>query len=493
MKIMISYPPIDTKKGTPLLSQNRQFQYFHNPTYIYPMVPASAATLLKQNGYEVIWNDCIAQGWDYKKFIEFVEGERPDLIAMETKTPVIKQHWKIINDLKQLSTIDHQLWTVLMGDHVTALPQESMESSKVDFVLTGGDYDFMLLNLCNFLGKQRESKQLSAELEPGVWYRSNGEIKNTGRFQLNHDLDNLPFIDRDLTKWQFYAYENGNYKRTPGSYIMAGRDCWWSKCTFCSWTQMYPEFRVRRVDNVLDEIGHLIESYEVREVMDDTGTFPVGEWLREFCHGMIKRGYHEKIHLDCNMRFGACSLEDYQLMKKAGFRLLLFGLESANQETLDRISKNLKVETIIESCKLASQAGLSPHLTVMFGYPWEGYEEAKRTMELGKFLMKKGYAHTLQSTIVIPYPGTSLFRECEDKSLLKTLDWNRYDMWEPVMKTPLAENKLMEAVRVVYKVAFDPEFIARRLFSIRSLDDLKFFFRAVVKVKGHLLDFAHKS
>ncbi len=42
-------------------------------------------------------------------------------------------------------------------------------------------------------------------------------------------------------------------------------------------------------------------------------------------------------------------------------------------------------------------------------------------------------------------------------------------------------------------MAFDPEFIVRRLFSIRSLDDLNFFFRAVVKVKGHLLDFAHKS
>ena len=47
LKIAISYPPLESKKGTPLLSQNRQFQWFSDPTYIYPMIPATAATLLK--------------------------------------------------------------------------------------------------------------------------------------------------------------------------------------------------------------------------------------------------------------------------------------------------------------------------------------------------------------------------------------------------------------------------------------------------------------
>ena len=46
----------------------------------------------------------------------------------------------------------------LVGDHVTALPLESMEQSKVDFVLTGGDYDFLMLNLVNFLDKNGNSE-----------------------------------------------------------------------------------------------------------------------------------------------------------------------------------------------------------------------------------------------------------------------------------------------------------------------------------------------
>ena len=74
MKVMISYPPISKEKGCPTLGQNRQFQYFRSPTYIYPVVPATAATLLKENGFEVIWNDCIAEDWSYDKFLNFVKG-----------------------------------------------------------------------------------------------------------------------------------------------------------------------------------------------------------------------------------------------------------------------------------------------------------------------------------------------------------------------------------------------------------------------------------
>src|SRR3989338_1759353 len=110
MKIFIGYPPLGTSKGIPLLSQNRQFQYFKKPTYIYPVVPASAATLLKQAGYQVIWNDCIAEGWSLAKFYSFVAEEKPDLIAWETKTPVIQEHWGIINRLKELSAIGCRLY-----------------------------------------------------------------------------------------------------------------------------------------------------------------------------------------------------------------------------------------------------------------------------------------------------------------------------------------------------------------------------------------------
>ena len=505
MKISISYPPLKSNKGIPLLSQNRQFQWFSNPTYIYPVVPAYAATMLNRDGFDVVWDDGIAEELSYINWEDKLIKNRPDIIVMETKTPVVKRHWNIINNLKNReSKANWKPIFILVGDHVTALPEESFKESKVDFVLTGGDYDFLLLNLCKNIGLYKENKieKFINNLEPGIYFRKNGSILNTGKFQLNHDLNELPFIDRELTRWQLYAYENGNYERTPGTYLMAGRDCWWRKnggCKFCAWTVLYPTYRTRKPEKVLDEIGELIEKYHVKEIMDDTGTFPAGEYLREFCQGMIKRGYNKKIYFDCNVRFGVLTKEDYELMAKAGFRFLLYGLESANQGTVDRLNKGIQLNEIEKELKMAKEANkevgshLEPHVTCMVGYPWETKKQAEKTIAMTKDLFAQGLIDTLQATIVIPYPGTALFNECEKNGWLKTRRWECYDMSQSVMKTPMRSEEVRALTQRIYKSFMTLRFLGRKIVSVRNIEDLKFFWRAGKALIGHLADFKRKN
>jgi len=515
MKIAIGYPPIETTKGIPQISQNRQFQWTASGPaayFIYPIIPASAATLLKSKGYEVVWLDGLAEKWSYERWLKEVKKEQPDLIMLEAKTPVIKKYWEITSDLKKLKIENCKLKIVLVGDHVTALPRESMENCSVDYILTGGDYDFLLLELCNFLknnpvsqfrGKARRSlasgkaasfaRKASKYLPSGIYYRDRDKVKNTGKFQLTGDLDSLPMIDRDLTKWQLYAYKNSNFYRAPGAYTMFGRDCWWGKCSFCSWTTLFPGscYRVIKVKKALDEIGQLIEKYHLREIMDDSGTFPVGEWLREFCQGMIKRDYNKKIRINCNMRFNAgLSPEDYQLMGKAGFRFVLYGLESASQKTLDKVNKNLKIEQIEPVLKWAKKAGLMPHLTVMIGYPWEDEKDVQNTIALAERLFKNGLADSMQATIIIPYPGTFLFDYCQKNGLLKTKNWDRYDMRETVIKTKASEKKLLAAIRGLYSHSiWTPRFIINTLFQLKSIDGIKYVSFQALKYFGKLWQF----
>lgn len=496
MKIAISYPPLESKKGTPLLSQNRQFQWFSDPTYIYPVVPASAATLLAKNGYEVFWDDGISEGLSYAEWKNRIIREKPDLIAIETKTPVIKKHWEIIADLKKESLkienlpAGRQGWKLkiaVMGDHVTALPAESLKNSPVDYVLTGGDYDFALLNLANYLSK-------GEPLTGGVYYKNtDGEIINSGPVDISqNNLEELPIIDRKLTKWKLYAYKNGNFKKTPGAYVMNGRDCWWGKCSFCSWTTLFSCQSYRRVSakKALDEIGQLIE-LGAREIMEDSGTLPIGEWLQEFCAGMIERGYHKKVLIDCNMRLNAIQdLEVWQLMKKAGFRMILFGLESANQPTLDKINKGLKIEEIEPALKMCVKAGLEPHLTVMVGYPWENQKDAQNSLDFTKKLFRQNLISSLQATIAIPYPGTPLYADCQKNNLLLTTDYDRFDQREPVMKTGISEIEIKKMIRNFYRSFLTPSFLLKKLTSIRSLADAHFILRAGGKIIGHLKDFS---
>ena len=483
MRVAICYPPLPSEKGVPLLSQNRQFQWFSRPTYIFPVVPATAATMLKAAGHDVLWLDGIAEELSPEEFDRRLREFNPDYAVIETKTPVVKRHWRWIGEHPSQTTR-----YILVGDHVTAMPDESMENCPVDFILTGGDWDFLLMNLVEAGGD-------ATRYEPGIWYRSDDgkEVKNTGRFQLNHDLKKTPWIDRDLCRWKLYAVKNGNFRRTPGAYIMSGRDCWHAKCTFCSWTTLYPTYRTRDPYDVVNEVEHLVKEYGVKEIMDDSGSFPVGGFLKVFCDEMIKRGLNSKVRIDCNMRFGKLTADDYRLMRKAGFRLVLFGVESANQYTLDRFVKALKVEDVEQGAKWASEAGLDVHLTFMFGHAWEGKAEIANTVALARKMLAKGWASTLQCTLTIPYPGTPLFKELAAADGLTTLDWDEYDMRRAITKTPLVtEDEIKCAIREVYRGFLQPAALLRRLASTRTLFDFSFYYRGIRSLMGHLLDFRGK-
>jgi len=496
MKIAICYPPLENKKGAPLLSQNRQFQWFSNSLVsyaIYPVVMASMATLLQTKDHQVAWLDGIAKKWSFNKFLKKLKDFQPDLVVIETKTPVVKKHWQILKKIQNSKTLKFQ--TAIVGDHVSSLPEESLQNSPVDFVLTGGDYDFAILNLVNYLKGEEK-------LAPGVWYQKKSKIqnskskiniKNTGKPILKHNLNSLPLIDRDLTCWRDYAYKNSNFYRAPGAYTMFARDCWWGKCTFCSWAHnLYPvkTFRTVPVEKALNEIGHLIKNYHIKEIMDDSGTFPVGDWLRNFCRGMIERGYNKKIKFNCNMRFNTdLTKKDYQLMGQAGFRFLLYGLESANQKTLDKIDKNLKIDQVEEVLQWATEAKMMPHVTVMIGWPWEKESDIKKTINFVKNLFKKGLIFTMQATIVIPYPGTPLFAEAKKKGWLKTQKWADYDMRKSILKIDISDQKLKSYIQSLFSSFATPQFIWRTISSIRNFDDIKYITFQGLKFISKKMDF----
>ncbi|MBN1162301.1 radical SAM protein [Patescibacteria group bacterium] len=496
-KIVIGYPPIAQEKGTPLLSQNRQFQYFNAPCYIYPMVPAYAASLAQERGYDVVWMDGIAEKMSYSEWASKFINEKPDILMIETKAPVVRQHWKIVDELKNELP---ELVIVLVGDHVTCFPEESLNSCSADFIILGGDYDFVLSDLADSLSS-------GTTLPGGIWGRSSNkklelpkETENKGKYfvtgssQLKHKLDDLPFIDRDLTKWKLYAYENGNYKYKPATYMYSGRDCWWNRCTFCIWDHsLYPRGSYRRFspERLFAEVKHVVDNYGVREIFDDAGTLFVGPPLKKFCQLLIDSGYNKKVVYSCNMRLNALNQEYYDLMGKANFRFILYGMESANQETLDRIDKGMKVEDIEKGVIMAKKAGLEPHLTVMLGYPWETEEMVKNTINLARDLFKRGYVDTMQATITIPYPGTPLYNECVKNGWLRVdpKDYEAFDMRGPVMKTPFPVERIYDFTQELYSSFFTPQYIIRKVLAVRSPDDVKFLFMAARRLIGHLLDF----
>lgn len=266
--------------------------------------------------------------------------------------------------------------------------------------------------------------------------------------QIDVPFDQLPYPDRQFTdalnpRWQSY----GNYKFHPATHMMASNLCWYGKCTFCIDTaklQGGEKRGIRSVDHVMGEIDDLIAS-GYREVFDDSGTFPVGDWLDEFCFKMRQKGRHKKIKVGCNMK--PVNI-DYKMMALSGFRFILVGIESANQSTLDKIQKGQKADKQIEYLKKMNDAGLEVHLTSMFGYEWETDEDAQRTVDMIHLALRKGYVKTAQASVYSP-PRTK----------------------------PDPKSKGHKWIPRVYDVYKNPEFWYRKIKDIKRWEDVTYLIR----------------
>lgn len=486
MKIAFCYPPFSKGGRFPNLPQNRQFIYTASKAVkLYPVVMATAATWLRNLGHEVLWLDGITRRLDWGIYERNLSSFYPDLLVLETKAPIMKKLWQYINKIKNKKT---KVKIVLVGDHVTYFPEESFKNSQIDFILTGGDYDFLLVNLVEHLEKGKE-------LEPGIYFRDKAKVENTGRFRLDHDLDETPILDRNLTRWCDYGEA---YLYRPCAYIMSGRGCGRgiSKvgvCTFCVWQHSLwaRTARLRSPRNVVEEIKLLVELYGVREIFDDTEAGPIWntEWLREFHHEMHREALLGRVILSTNARADALDDETCALLKRSGFRLLKVGLESGNEETLRRLGKMETLEQIKQGVKTAKDHRLVVMLTTMVGYPWETEEEARQTYEVARELMlyKTRAGDSLQSSIIIPYPGTPLHGQARKNGwLLYGDDYEKYDMSVPVLKTQIDTDKWC---RKMWQVHYEPMFLLGSLITIRSSHDVALLLRGVRSLWGHVKDY----
>jgi radical SAM superfamily enzyme YgiQ (UPF0313 family) len=112
--------------------------------------------------------------------------------------------------------------------------------------------------------------------------------------------------------------------------------------------------------------------------------------------------------------------------------------------------------------------------------------EAWNTYRLAKELFEKGWATTLQATILIPYPGSKLHEEARRRGWLKTSNWDDYDMTGQVLQTALSDSEMEEIINKMYRLYLDPKYMLHRLNDIKNLDDIRFAIRGARKVIGKI-------
>ena len=378
-----------------MVSQNRNVQYFKVPTYLLPVTYAQAATWIRDLGHEVYWDDANSQLKDLDTWRRDLIREAPDVVILESTTPVMHFYWDMVKSLK----VDLPNSVVIMtGYHSMRMPEETLEHCPADVVLRSNHVDFVLARLIPFIAGHPDWRS-SCDVEGLVIRLESGDLRSTGEFKQVEPLEKSPLVDRDLVQWRRYAYENGNFLQTPGTYATSVvRDCMFGKCTFCRYNGPDLTFSLLPVEKSLDEYEHLIKVHGVKEIFDDSGVWYRGKEAKEFAQGIIDRGLHKMgCYFGFNTRFSYLDEETIKLLAKANFRFILIGLEAADDETLARLNKGYQLQNVETCLRWMKQYGLHPHLTIMVGYYWQTKAQLDATVAYVRRLMFKGLARTFCS------------------------------------------------------------------------------------------------
>ena len=134
---------------------------------------------------------------------------------------------------------------------------------------------------------------------------------------------------------------------------------------------------------------------------------------------------NQQLKWTCESRVDTIDEEMLVLMKKAGCWQISYGVETGVPRLLKLIHKSVTIQQIENAFRLTKKAGISIRGFFMLGLPTETIQDSMETI----LFAEKLNPMWAQFTITIPYPGTKMFDDLDQKGEITTYDWNKYNTW----------------------------------------------------------------
>ncbi len=381
----------------------------------YPIWLAYATGVLEREGFAVKLVDAPAARLRLPDVLSLAGELEPHLVVIDTSTP------SIYNDVEVAEAIKSRVpkaFTLLVGPHVTALPEESLQISTAVDAVARGEFDETVRDVARLLAGGGD---LGSVL--GLSYRDGDgfPVHNPARPALE-DLDALPFVSEVYKRHlriEDYFYSIARY---PEVTIITARGCLY-RCTYCLWPQTLTghEYRRRSVTNVADEFEFIANEFpQVKEIFIEDDTLTVDqERCVALAQELIERG--NRLPFSANSRANV-SYEALTWLKRAGLRLLCVGFESGDQAVLNALRRGIKVEQFYRFREDARRAGVLVHGCFMAGAPGETRESLAKTLTLAKALNPD----TAQFFPLMVYPGTEAYEWAQRNGYLSTDDFRQW-------------------------------------------------------------------
>ena len=399
-----------------------------------PSLAAMFATYLRNRGMDVAIVDAPALGYGPQEVAKLVADTfKPTLIAMvvygfqpSASTQNMTAAGETCRALKELMPDCKILMT---GTHPAALPQRTMREEAIDFVCDAeGPVTIHALAHSLKIGAK------SFNHVESLWYRMGNVSMKTQSGLLMDDLDrNMPggawhlLPMKNYRSHNWHAFEHIN-ERSPYVSLHTSLGCPY-KCSFCCIQAPFKtgqknegnSYRMWSPAAVGAEIEFLVSQYGVRNIKFVDEMFVLNKaHVLGVCDEIKRRGLGDKINIWAYARVDTVKREFLEPLRKAGFRWLALGIESASKHVRDGVEKGrFGSEEIIGTVRRVQQEGINVIGNYIFGLPDDTHETMQDTLDLAL----EANCEFANFYSAMAYPGSKLYTMALEKG------WKLPERW----------------------------------------------------------------
>ncbi len=288
---------------------------------------------------------------------------KPDIIGFSSMTDNYKWNLRIAERIK---AINPDIRILFGGIHPTLVPEFVIKEGAVDFLLMG-EAEYSIQKLIANINNNEKLQQIE-----GLWSKTkNGEIIKGPDPEPIHNIDDLPFLDKEL----FYStgFISKDIYRT-----MCSRGCPYN-CSYCCYNYLHKllgfnKIRQRGIESVISELltAKRLYNYKTVHFNDDIFTFNK-KWVLEFL-SQYKTNIKKPFSIITHPKF--IDEDIARSLKNAGCYRVQLGVQTLNPIIKRKYLKRFETNEDIERCfTILDRAKISYSADQIIGLPEEDTNE----------------------------------------------------------------------------------------------------------------------
>lgn len=321
-------------------------------------------------------------------------GHTKDFLREDTDLVCFSVNWDRDAEFlrEEIRSIPPGVFTIVGGRYATEDPEYWLSTFPGIDVLIRGDGEEAMVDIC---------RGLPLEEIDGLSFRMDGRIHHNANRHLG-SVANNPCPNRSLRKYVYELSVEGISMGLPIDTISSSRGCPFN-CTFCSFNRNpWGEKRswsARSPESVVEELAQI--DAPIVAFTDDLFTHDMSR-VEQICDLIIARGIRKKYIINARLEI-ARHPAILKKMERAGFFLLLLGIESAHDKTLRSMGKGFNTAQIREYFEVLRKSSMLLHGFFILGNIGESVEEMEQIIPFAHELGIDSIALTMLR--VSPYSG----------------------------------------------------------------------------------------